>query len=165
MTPDDRAAVLVTADLLESVARLDWLSTGLTLLSASSLALATRLMPAGIAVLVLGVVAKIYFVRSSFDARIFRDAGDDRLDAAGLDSALSALALAPPSKGGRSWIDRCRGAKRLAVFAAAATLAQCFVVIISLCALRFMPHSQAAMAFTNPVSGLSTIQSSAKGRT
>jgi hypothetical protein len=118
VTGAERAQVLVTARLLEAARTIDFLSTGLTLIAAFGMQ-----NVAGIAVIALGVVAKIYGVRIAFDARLFRDLADEKISSADLDAAF-------PKKAGRGWSDRCRGAKRLVIILAALTLAQCLVIVI-----------------------------------
>lgn len=118
MTAAERAEVLVTARLLEAARTIDWLSTGLTLIAAFGVK-----NVAGIAVIALGVVAKVYGFRVAFDARLFRDIAEEKLLSTDLDAAF-------PKKAGRSWSERCRGAKRLVIMLAAATLAQCLAIAV-----------------------------------
>lgn len=113
MTPEERAQVVVTARLLRAAARIEWLTTGLTLLACGALTFAAPNRVSVIAVIVLGLIAKLYGFRIAFDAALFEDAASGSMTASDLDTALGALALAPPRKAGRSWRDRCLGAKRL----------------------------------------------------
>ncbi|HEV7768198.1 MAG TPA: hypothetical protein VGQ76_24565 [Thermoanaerobaculia bacterium] len=118
MTGTERAQILVTARLLEAARTIDLLSTGLTLIAAFGVK-----NIAGVAVIAPGVVAKLYGFRVAFDARLFRDIAEEKLSSADLDAAF-------PKKAGRSWRDRCRGAKRLVIMLAAATLAQCLAIAL-----------------------------------
>jgi hypothetical protein len=126
MTPAERAQILVTARLLEAAKKIDALSTGLTLLAAAAMLFRTAstvFQIAGIVVIALGVVAKLYSVRIAFDARLLSDIALDKLTTADLDAAF-------PTKAGRDWSDRLRGAKRLVVLYAVTTIAQCIAVIV-----------------------------------
>ncbi len=124
MTPEERGQVLVTAQLLRAALRVDWLTTGLTLLACAALTVSAANRIAAIVVIALGLIAKLFAVRVAFDASLFEDAASGTLTTSDLDNALGALALAPPAKAGRPWLDRCRGAKRLVYFLAAAACAQ-----------------------------------------
>jgi hypothetical protein len=126
MTPAERAQILVTARLLEAAAKIDTLSTGLTLLAAAAMLFGVRngcFAIAGIVVIALGVVAKVYSVRIAFDARLLSDIALGQFTDADLDAAF-------PAKAGRVWSDRLRGAKRLVSFGAIATIAQCIAIIV-----------------------------------
>lgn len=109
MTGGERAEILVTARLLEAAAKIGWLSIGVTIV-----AVFQREWIAG----VLGFLATYYAVRIAFDARLFADIASGALTAEDLDAAF-------PAKAGRTWMQRCRGAKRLIVIGAAVTLVQC----------------------------------------
>lgn len=122
MTPAERAQVLVTARLLEAAGKIDMLSTGLTLLAAAATLFGVFNI-AGIVVIALGVVAKLYSVRIAFDARLLSDVALDKLTTADLDAAF-------PAKAGRAWSERLRGAKRLVVSCAVATIAQCIAIVV-----------------------------------
>jgi hypothetical protein len=126
----DRAKILVTARLLEGAGKLDVLSTGLTLMAAAAVVLGSmRLWTASIAI-ALGLIAKYFSVRMSFDARLLRDVASDSLSTADLDAALAALELAPPEKAGRDWTARCHGARRLIIAHSLFTLCQIVVVVL-----------------------------------
>lgn len=122
MTAAERAQILITARLLEAAGRIDLLSTGLTLLAAAAMLFATPNPFAGVVAIVLGVVVKLYGVRIAFDARLLSDIALDQLTSADLDAAF-------PSKAGRDWSLRLRGARRLVIVCAVATIAQCLAVI------------------------------------
>jgi hypothetical protein len=122
MTPAERAQILVTARLLEAAGKIDMLSTGLTLLAAAKMLFGAFAI-AGVVAIVLGIVAKLYGVRIAFDARLLSDVALDKLTDADLDAAF-------PSKAGRAWSDRLRGAKRLVIVLAATTIAQCIAIIL-----------------------------------
>jgi hypothetical protein len=124
LTAEERAQVLLTARLLRAALRIDWLTTGLTLLACTALSFFGANRIAAIVVIALGLIAKLFAVRISFDASLFEDAASGSLTLSDLDTALGALTLAPPAKAGRPWIDRCRGAKRLVYFLAAAACTQ-----------------------------------------
>ncbi len=62
-------------------------------------------------------------VRIAFDARLLSDIALDRLTDADLDAAF-------PAKAGRRWSNRLRGAKRLVIVCAAATMTQCIAIIV-----------------------------------
>jgi hypothetical protein len=123
MTAEERTNVLVTARLLEGALRIDLLATSLTLLATALLFFSMRKYEFVLAI-VLGMVAKIYAVRIAFDARLLSDVAKERLTSADLDAAF-------PKKAGRSWSERCRGARRLVFKCAAATMAQLAVLILA----------------------------------
>lgn len=127
MTPEERARIMVTARLLRAAASIQWLAAGITIVAVAA-ATHGRGMSAAIAAILLGVVAIFYGVRVSFDARLFEDIAAERLTTSQLDSALGALRK---GKGGdRSWADRCRGATRLIVLCAMATMGQIVAVVL-----------------------------------
>jgi len=130
MTPAERALVLLTARFLRSVATIDWLSTGLTILCGAAMVFAPTPRWPAILAFALGLVSKVYFLRISLDSRLFEDAAADRLSSSELDSALTTLNLISEDRIGRSWPDRCRGAKRLGLACMAATIAQVLAVIV-----------------------------------
>ncbi|MEO8215626.1 MAG: hypothetical protein ABI718_00940 [Acidobacteriota bacterium] len=130
MTSAERTEVLVTARLLQATAKFQWLSIGLTLLALISLVLEKSGSLVLIAVAGLGLVVNYYGFRMAFDARLLTDAAAERLTAADLDVALTALSLAKASKGGRSWSERCLGAKRLSIRCGMALAAQLLVAAI-----------------------------------
>ena len=84
-------------------------------------------MNAAVAAITLGVLAIYFGVRVSFDARLFEDIATERLTTPQLDVALGALRKGDAD---RSWADRCRGARRLIVLSAIATMAQIVAVIL-----------------------------------
>jgi hypothetical protein len=102
MTAAERAQILVTARLLEAAGKIDILSTGLTLLATAAMLFGAFAI-AGVVAIMLGIVAKLYGVRVAFDARLLSDVAPDKLTDADLDAAF-------PSKAGRAWSDRLRGA-------------------------------------------------------
>jgi hypothetical protein len=130
MTPQERAQVLLTARLLQAAGRIDWLSTGLTLVAAAAVAVFGPNIVAAAAAIVLGIVGKLYSVRIAFDARLFHDIAAERLTAPELDSALAGLGLRKADKAPRPWNDRCRGARRLVIVCGAITAAQAVAVIL-----------------------------------
>lgn len=123
MNDADRAEILVTARLLRAAGRVDWLGTGLTIVAAAALFFGAASRFWTMTALVIGVVAKVYFVRVSLDARLLEDVASGRLETEGLDSALVALGR-KASQNVRSWPDRCRGARRLVVSASSLTVAE-----------------------------------------
>ncbi len=130
MTSEERAQVFVTARLLRATASIKWLTTGFTLLVAAAMTFGTTNRVAAVAAMALGLIAKLFVIRVSFDASLFEDAAAGSLTATDLDAALSALALAPPGKAGRNWRDRCLGAKRLLLILAGVACAQAATVIL-----------------------------------
>src|SRR5205823_8850866 len=116
------AEALITARFLRAGEKIDWLSTGLTLVAALSATRATLIVS-----ILLGLAAKVYAVRIAFDARVFEDLAGDRYTMAEFDDAMH---LAKPE---RSLADRCRGAKRLVFVLAALTIAQAIVLMLSAC--------------------------------
>jgi hypothetical protein len=130
LTAEERAQVLVTARLLRAALRIDWLTTGLTLLACAALTVSAANRIAAIVVIALGLIAKLFAIRISFDASLFEDAASGTLTASDLDTALGALTLAPPAKAGRPWLDRCRGAKRLVYFLATAACTQTLAAML-----------------------------------
>lgn len=123
MNADERAAVVVTSRLMRAASRLDWLSTGLTIVASAAIVL-TSPHPYAAAVVILGIVAKFYFVRIALDARLLEDVAAETLSTAALDQVLVSLGFVPPHRTGRPWSDRCRGARRLVVIASLITAAQ-----------------------------------------
>lgn len=132
MTDDERAQIAVIARLLEAARTLDPLSTGLTLLALAACALGRLGAIPTIVVALFGLAAKLYAVRIAFDAGLFRDVSAGAMTATDLDQALVALSLAPAGKTGRDWTTRCRGAKRLIIVCAGATIAQCIAFLAAL---------------------------------
>lgn len=124
MNPTERADVLVTARLLRAAGRVDWLGTGLTIVAGAALLFEAGNVAAAASALALGLVAKVYFVRVSLDARLLEDVASGKLETEGLDAALAALGRKPKTDGVRSWPDRCRGARRLVVIASVLTIAE-----------------------------------------
>jgi hypothetical protein len=123
MNPGERALIRVTAALLRAAGMTHWLSAGLIVVAAASIAFGAGNRTIAIAMIVVGLVATYYRIRISFDARLFDDVIAERLTTADLDQALSALSLAPAGRPERPWTDRCRGAKRLvAIYAVAVTV-------------------------------------------
>ena len=114
------AEALITARFLRAAEKIDWLSTGLTLVAAFS-----PIRMASIAAILLGLAAKYYGVRIAFDAQIFEDLAGDRYTITEFDDAMQ---RATP---GRSWADRCRGAKRLVIILAVLTAAQAIALMLS----------------------------------
>lgn len=130
MTVEERAQILLTARLLRAAARIEWLTTGLILLACGALTFGAPNRVVAIVVIALGLIAKLFGFRVSFDAALFEDAAAGNITASDLDTALGALALAPPEKAGRSWRDRCLGAKRLVYFFAGAACVQTVAAIL-----------------------------------
>jgi hypothetical protein len=132
MTTEERADILVTARLMRAAGTLDWLSTGFTLLAASALIFGNHGRAQAIAVLLLGLIAKVGSVRVDFDARVLEDVASSSLETSDLDSALTAISARQPS--GRPWTVRCRGARRLVNICAGLTAAQ--ALALALMAMR-----------------------------
>jgi hypothetical protein len=121
----------VTARLLEAAAKLDYLSTGMTLIAFALLFVQGNTI-AEIIVITLGLVAKLYAVRIAFDAKLLADVAAGTIATADLDGALVTLALVPAGKTGRDWTERCRGAKKLIVICGLITIAQCIAILATL---------------------------------
>ena len=122
MTADERALIAITAQFLRAAAKVQWLAIGLTILAAASIIFTTAKRPPAIAAIALGVISIYYGIRVAFDARLLEDVAVDRLSTAGLDAVFV-------KNKGRSWPDRCRGARRLVAFEGAATIAQMIAVV------------------------------------
>jgi hypothetical protein len=122
VTPEERALIVVTANFLRAAAKAQWLAIGLTIVAAASIIFTTARRAPAIAAIVLGVISIYYGIRVAFDARLLEDVAAERLTAADLDSVFV-------KNKGRSWSDRCRGARRLVAFGAAATIAQMIAVV------------------------------------
>jgi len=118
MTAEDRGLVLVTARMLEAAMKVDLLTTGLTLIATASLLVASPHRIEAIVAIALGLAAKFYAVRIAFDARLLDDIATGSLFSSDLDTAF-------PTKAGRSWDARCRGARRLVVVFVVLVVAQC----------------------------------------
>ncbi|HVE70104.1 MAG TPA: hypothetical protein VNI54_01950 [Thermoanaerobaculia bacterium] len=137
--------VKLTARMLRAASFLPWLSAGLLIVSAAALLFGCGHWLA----IVPGVIACVYGFRIALDAWLFEDilAGTlttEELDAALLRVTPSAVEGPPPSHDAgdastlrlrsgqatlgmtrsRPWPERCRGARRLIVKAAVATLLQ-----------------------------------------
>ena len=126
MTPHERAEVLVTARLLRAIGILPWLAAALTLVAVAGIT-HDRDLTLSLTSIFIGLIAIFYGVRVSFDARLLEDIASDRLTTEDLDSALAKFGKGNP----RSWADRCRGARRLALSATVATIAQLIAVVIT----------------------------------
>ncbi len=113
MTDVELAEVRVTSDFLRAVGRVDWLSSGMTLVAIATAAFLRVNMIVAIAAIAIGLAAKFYAFRIAFDARLFERAATGALDAHGIDGALEALSLRKAGASERPWSDRCRGAMRL----------------------------------------------------
>ena len=127
MTPEERAEVLVTARLLRAVGILRWLAAALIVVAAASM-IFVKPSAASIAAILLGLLALYYGIRVAFDAHLLDDIALDRMTTADLDHALGRT-----DKTERSWADRCRGAKRLVVLLAGATVAEIVAVVLIGC--------------------------------
>ncbi|MDQ6802372.1 MAG: hypothetical protein M3041_16255 [Acidobacteriota bacterium] len=117
MTDDDRALIAITAQFLRAAAKVQWLAMGLTILAVASMLFTSGRRTPAIAAIALGIISIYYGVRIAFDARLLEDIATETLTVADLDSVFV-------KNKGRSWPDRCRGARRLVAFGAAATIAQ-----------------------------------------
>jgi hypothetical protein len=113
------AEALITARFLRAAEKIDWLSTGLTLVAAFS-----PMRAASIAAIIIGLAAKYYGVRIAFDARVFEDLAGDRYTVAEFDDAMQR------ANRERSLPDRCRGAKRLVMVLGALTAAQAIMLML-----------------------------------
>lgn len=130
MTSAERAQALVAARFLRAAERSDWFSIALTLLAVYALVTGYVALIA-LAVAALGLVARYYALRISFDARLFEDITSENLATGDLDTALSAIGFMKPANAGRAWPDRCRGAKRLVMLYELTVGAQIVVVIVA----------------------------------
>ena len=137
MTDAELAEVRVTADALRAVGRVDWLSTGLTLLAVAAAVFFRANVVAAVGAVAVGVAAKVYAFRVAFDARLFARAVSGTLDASSLDQALESLSLRKRGAAERTWSDRCRGAMRLARIFSAMCAAQ-VVLTIGMMVLRYV---------------------------
>ena len=122
MTPEERALLAVTADFLRAASKVQWLAAGLVIVAAASLVFTTARRAPAIAAMALGIIATYYGVRVAFDARLLEGVATERLTATDLEAVFV-------KNKGRSWADRCRGARRLVAFEAAATIAQLIAVV------------------------------------
>ena len=122
MTPEEHALIAVTADFLRAAAKVQWLAIGLTIVAAASIVFTTSARPPAIAAIALGIIASYYGIRVAFDARLLEGVATERLTTADLDAVFV-------KNKGRSWADRCRGARRLVAFESAATIAQMIAVV------------------------------------
>lgn len=130
MTSEETAQILVTARLLKAAEKIDWLSTGFSIL-AGVVAFDRGNQVLAIVALSLGLVAKYYGFRIAFDARLLEDVAAKRLEASDLDQALVNSKLASRDKAGRSWPERCRGARRLMILCAVTTVLQTVALMLS----------------------------------
>ena len=124
MTEEERAQVLVTARLLASVGKAQWLSIALTVVAAI-----TR-HPESV---VLGLIAQFFSLRVALDARLFDDIAAKRLTTTAFDAAAAEFGW----RRGTShvpWTYRCRGARRLVVIFGIMLVAQA----ITLCVRSFL---------------------------
>jgi hypothetical protein len=125
VTPEERAEVLVTARLLRAARVVQWLALALIVLDIWTAFAPGFFSPMSV---IAGLVALYFAVRVAFDARLFEDILADRLTTAQLDAALGSLRK---GTAGRSWSDRCRGARRLVVKLMIATALQAGVLVLS----------------------------------
>ena len=109
------ADVKLTARMLRAASFLPFLSAGLTILAAAALLFGCS-RAASIAAIVLGVIACVYGFRIALDAWLFEDILAGALTTSELDEAVG--------RADRPWPDRCRGARRLIIKGAVATLLQ-----------------------------------------
>ena len=122
MTTDERGQILVTVRLLEAAGKLDWLSTGLTLLAAAQLVFgAPSVFDLG--VILLGIAAKTCSILIAFDAKLLHDVALEKITAVDLDAAF-------PAKARRDWTARLSGAQRLVTIFAVTTVAQCVGIVV-----------------------------------
>lgn len=119
---NDAMTLSVTARLLRQGARVDAFSCGLSLLAFAAGWFALGLgewlrLSIVLAVIVLGLAQRYFALRVAFDAELFAALEHDpKLDAKRMrefDQAMQSLELLPPDKGGRPWVERCRGALKL----------------------------------------------------
>lgn len=122
MTSEEQALIVVTARFLRAAAKVQWLAIGLTLLAAASMIFTTARRSPAIAAMVLGIISNYYGIRVAFDARLLEDVAAGKFTTADLDAVFV-------KNKGRSWPDRCRGARRLVAFGAMATMAQMISVV------------------------------------
>lgn len=146
MNSTDRAILSITSALLDRGRTLDALSSALTVVAALSLllgaigakAVTTPVTATGFALAIvgLGLAAKYLAVRVAFDAALLRRCAADQTPVAEFDAAMRAINLLPAVKTGRSWLDRCQGARRLLKLQAVVLLAQTVALILAVVAAR-----------------------------
>jgi hypothetical protein len=124
MTLSDQAEARLAAAMAGAAARTDVLSVGLTLAAAASLLFDAGWMPASLATITLGLVARYYGFRIAIDRRLFDDLADERMAASDLDAALRAAIGRNAGAESRSVAERSRGMRRLLAFHALVTVAQ-----------------------------------------
>jgi len=129
MSDQERLETAVTAALLARGRSLDWLSTALTVAAAALLLAGLGAAKLEAAIVLVGIGAKYLGTRVAFDARLFEIAAERALAIEPFDAAMTRLRLIPPSKTGRPWADRCRGARRLLRLQAAAVALQCALAV------------------------------------
>ena len=122
MTDEDRALVVITARFLRAASKIASLAIGLSILAAGSLIYTTARRPPAIAAMALGLISIYYGIRVAFDARLLEDVTTEGITTEDLDSVFA-------KNKGRSWADRCRGARRLVALEGIATIAQMIAVV------------------------------------
>ena len=122
MTEEDRALVVITARFLRAASKMSSLAVGLAILAAASLIYTTARRPPAIVAMALGLISIYYGIRVAFDARLLEDAATETITIEDLDSVFA-------KNKGRSWADRCRGARRLVALQGIATIAQMIAVV------------------------------------
>ena len=116
------AEARLTARMLRALSFLPWLNAGLLIVSAAALLLRDGHRVVLAIAVAVGVVASFYGFRVALDAWLFEDILDEKLTTAELDALVG--------KPDRPWPDRCRGARRLMVIAAIATVLQLLCIVL-----------------------------------
>lgn len=145
MTPADRLTVGIMADLLDRGRSIDALASGLTVAATLIALLIPAIAGAGaghwdasmwllLATIVLGLAGKYIAVRVAFDAALLHRCASEQVSGEAFDSAMRSLDLLAATKTGRSWIDRCLGARKLLKLQAMLLVAQSFALAIAIVA-------------------------------
>lgn len=143
MNDADRAAVHITAHLLDRGRSIDALASALTVIAALCVLLRAFVTPsvaAGpfttwliLSIVAFGLFEKYLALRVAFDAALLRECAIGRILPEPFDQAMHALKLLPAAKLGRSWLERCAGARRLLGLQAMLLVAQVGAIACAVC--------------------------------
>lgn len=143
MNPADRMAVEITADLLDRGRSIDDLASAITFAAVLTGLMSTMIGVPGVAasgsslgwtlaIIALGLIEKYLAIRVAFDAALLHRCATEQSPMSTFDDAMRALNLLAPSKIGRGWLERCRGARRLLELQAMLLAAQLLVLAIAI---------------------------------
>ena len=140
--PDDAERLHVCAGALRAAAPVRWISAGLTLTAAMTLAVTLFVLREPTTQLLLsltimtGLAVQWIGYRIRFDQTLFRSLAEEArggtIDLARFDRTMTSLALMPRHKAGRAVHVRCRGALRLLYALGALGVAQTLLLVAAI---------------------------------